>query len=130
MILRKKSSKCKLTFNSSEIYKCLSQNDNNKIVGMYKSTDEIQENLKEILPPHAQHIYMKAHNRALLQYQNPSTRRYGGSLTEVAHRVAWAAVKSKYVKDEKQGIWKPLPGVNEDEYEEEHEEDPLAQYQP
>ena len=73
---------------------------------------------------------MKAHNRALLQYQNPSTRRDGGSLTEVAHRVAWAAVKSKYLKDEKQGIWKPLPGVNEDEYEEEHEEDPLAQYQP
>jgi cation transport regulator len=100
--------------------------DKNIMQGMFKSTDDIPENLKELLPPHAQHIYMKSHNRALLEYQDPKKRKLGGSLTEVAHRVAWAAVKSKYYKDEKGGIWKPLPGVNQDEYEEEYEEDPQA----
>jgi cation transport regulator len=103
--------------------------DKNTMQGMYKSTEEIPKNLRELLPPHAQHIYMKSHNRALLQYQDPNTRRYGGTLTEVAHRVAWAAVKSKYYKDDREGIWKPLPGVNQDEYEEEYTEDPLAQYE-
>ena len=66
---------------------------------------------------------MKSHNRALEQYKDPSSRKYGGSLEEVAHKVAWNAVKSKYEKDDKTGQWKPLPGVKNDQYEEEYEED-------
>jgi cation transport regulator len=53
------------------------------------------------LPQHAQEIYKEAHANALQQYQNPEKRRGGKrqSVEEVAHKVAWAAVKKKYKKD-------------------------------
>jgi cation transport regulator len=90
-----------------------------------KSTDDIPDNLKEILPAHAQHIYMKSHNRAVQEYKDPKSRKYGGSLEEVAHRVAWSAVKSMYEKDEKSGKWKIKSGKTEKD-EPEYEEDPNA----
>jgi cation transport regulator len=54
------------------------------------------------LPEHAQEIYKEAHVNALKQYQKPEKRRGGKkeSAEQVAHKVAWAAVKKKY---EKQG---------------------------
>jgi cation transport regulator len=54
------------------------------------------------LPEHAQKIYREAHANALKQYQKPEKRRGGKkqSAEQVAHKVAWAAVKKKY---EKQG---------------------------
>lgn len=53
------------------------------------------------LPEHAQEIYKKAHANALKQYHKPEKRRGGRKQSvEVAHKVAWAAVKKKY---EKQG---------------------------
>jgi len=60
----------------------------------------------EDLPKHAKDIYRKAHNNALEQYKDPSKRRGRASLEEVAHKVAWAAVKKEYVKDRKTGEWK------------------------
>ena len=53
------------------------------------------------LPKHAQEIYKEAHANALQQYQKPEKRRGGKeqSVEEVAHKVAWAAVKKKYKKD-------------------------------
>ena len=52
------------------------------------------------LPEHAQEIYKKAHANALKQYQKPEKRRGGKrqSAEQVAHKVAWAAVKNKYEK--------------------------------
>jgi len=52
------------------------------------------------LPEHAQHIYKKTHDNAIEQYQNPDKRRGGKSESaeEVAHKVAWAAVKRDYKK--------------------------------
>ncbi len=52
------------------------------------------------LPEHAQHIYKKAHDNAIEQYQNPEKRRGGKSESaeEVAHKVSWAAVKREYIK--------------------------------
>jgi cation transport regulator len=52
------------------------------------------------LPEHAQHIYKKAHDNAIEQYQNPEKRRGGKSESaeEVAHKVSWAAVKRDYKK--------------------------------
>lgn len=49
----------------------------------------------DALPSHAQHIYTKAHSSALEQYKSPSKRRGGKrqSREQVAHKVAWAAVK-------------------------------------
>ena len=60
----------------------------------------------EDLPKHAKEIYRKAHNNALEQYKDPKKRRGRASLEEVAHKVAWAAVKKEYVKDKKTGEWK------------------------
>ena len=52
------------------------------------------------LPLHAQHIYKKAHANALEHYKNPKKRRGGKrvSAEQVAHKVAWSAVKNEYEK--------------------------------
>ena len=55
----------------------------------------------EQLPEHAQHIFKKAHAGAIKEYQDPEKRRGGKdeSDEEVAHKVAWSAVKREYKKD-------------------------------
>jgi cation transport regulator len=54
----------------------------------------------DTLPSHAQKIYSKAHKNALKQYASPSKRRGGKrqSKEQVAHKVAWSAVKKEYKK--------------------------------
>lgn len=54
----------------------------------------------DTLPSHAQHIYTKAHKNALKQYHSPSKRRGGKrqSKEQIAHKVAWSAVKKEYKK--------------------------------
>lgn len=49
----------------------------------------------DTLPSHAQHIYKRAHKSALSQYKSPTKRRGGKrqSREQVAHKVAWSAVK-------------------------------------
>ena len=61
----------------------------------------------DTLPSHAQKIYSKAHKNALKQYQSPSKRRGGKrqSKEQVAHKVAWSAVKKEYKK--KEDKWVP-----------------------
>ncbi len=61
----------------------------------------------DTLPSHAQKIYSKAHKNALKQYESPSKRRGGKrqSKEQVAHKVAWAAVKKEYKK--KDDKWVP-----------------------
>ncbi|HEX6645550.1 MAG TPA: ChaB family protein [Nitrososphaeraceae archaeon] len=70
---------------------------------------EEEENLSEStkkrideLPSHAQEIFKEAHSSALEQYKDPDKRRGGKkeSKEEVAHKVAWSAVKKKYKKGE------------------------------
>ena len=71
-----------------------------------QSTEDLPENVRHVLPKHAQEIYQEAHNNALEQYKDPKKRRGHASLEETAHKVAWAAVKEKYEKDEESGRWK------------------------
>ena len=54
----------------------------------------------DTLPSHAQKIYTKAHKNALKQYTSPSKRRGGKrqSKEQLAHKVAWSAVKKEYKK--------------------------------
>jgi cation transport regulator len=54
----------------------------------------------DTLPSHAQEIYLKAHKNAIRQYTSPSKRRGGKqqSKEQVAHKVAWSAVKKEYKK--------------------------------
>jgi cation transport regulator len=49
---------------------------------------------------------MKAFNSAWEQYDQPEERRGGASREETAHKVAWAAVKKDYQKDDRTGDWK------------------------
>lgn len=71
----------------------------------YKSKAELPENVKNVLPAHAQEIYMEAYNSAWEQYDQPEERRGDSSRDETAHRVAWAAVKNKYEKVDETGKW-------------------------
>lgn len=68
-----------------------------------KSTD-LPDDLKNILPEHAQHIYTEAFNSAYEQYDEPEERQKGRDREETAHAVAWSAVKQKYEKGE-DGKW-------------------------
>jgi len=49
---------------------------------------------------------MAAFNNAWDDYSRPEERRGGASREETAHRVARAAVKQEYEKDEGTGRWK------------------------
>ena len=69
-----------------------------------KSLMDLPKGVEE-LPNHAKEIYRKAHNNALEQYKDPRKRKGRASLEEVAHKVAWAAVKKEYEKDKKTGTW-------------------------
>ena len=72
----------------------------------YKTNADLPENVKNVLPEHAQEIYLEAFNSAWDQYDEPEERRDESSREETAHRVAWAAVKRKYQKDDESGAWK------------------------
>ena len=70
----------------------------------YRNIDELPENTRSSLPKHAQEIYLAAFNNAWENTGKPEDRRGDSSREEVAHKVAWAAVKQQY---EKEGdVWK------------------------
>jgi cation transport regulator len=62
----------------------------------YDKISDLPDSVKDNIPKHAQEIYRSAFNSAWEEYQHDEAR---------AHRVAWAAVKDKYQKDEKSGKW-------------------------
>ena len=66
----------------------------------FNTRDELPANVKSALEsvPHAQDIYKEAFNNAWDEYKDPEDRRDDVSREEVAHRVAWSAVKQKYEK--------------------------------
>lgn len=64
----------------------------------YRSIQDLPESVRDHVPKHAQEIYKEAFNSAWDQYADPDDRRGDASREEVAHRVAWAAVKEKYEK--------------------------------
>ncbi|GAB4515411.1 MAG: putative cation transport regulator ChaB [Anaerolineae bacterium] len=72
----------------------------------YKNLSDLPDNVRDNVPKHAQEIYLAAYNSAWEQYDEPEERRGDASREETAHRVAWAAVKNKYEKDESSGQWK------------------------
>ncbi len=73
----------------------------------YNTTSDLPESVREHLPAHAQKIFLEAYNSAWKEYDDPHKRRGSGSQEETAFRVAWAAVKNEYEKDEKTGQWQP-----------------------
>ena len=71
----------------------------------YPKRSDLPDGVKDNLPAHAQDIYKEAYNSAWDEYKDPDDRRDDASREEVSHRVAWAAVKRKYEKDEDSGKW-------------------------
>lgn len=72
----------------------------------YNRLSELPDSVKDNLPEHAQEIYKEAFNSAWDQYDEPEERRGDATREETAHRVAWAAVKRSYEKNESTGRWK------------------------
>jgi len=63
----------------------------------YRTVEELPESVRKHLPTRAQEIYMAAFNSSWEEYKHDDER---------AHRVAWAAVKHSYEKDELTGQWR------------------------
>jgi cation transport regulator len=64
---------------------------------------DLPKSVRDALPKHGQEIYRAAFNNAWDQYADPEDREGKDSREEVAHKVAWSAVKQKYEK--KDGAW-------------------------
>jgi cation transport regulator len=64
----------------------------------YKSSNELPDSVKNVLPKHAQDIYKEAFNSAWDEYKDPKDRRGDADREETAHKVAWSAVKNSYKK--------------------------------
>jgi cation transport regulator len=58
----------------------------------YLTNDDLPISVRSHLPEHGQHIYREAFNHAWQQYAGDPRQE------EIAHRVAWAAVKRAYMK--------------------------------
>jgi len=72
----------------------------------YKSISDLPENVRNVLPKHAQEIYLEAYNSAWEHYDQPEERRDNRTREETAHRVAWSTVKQKYEKNVSTGNWR------------------------
>ncbi len=64
----------------------------------YSNNSDLPDGVKNALPSHAQDIYREAYSSAYDQYKDSSKRDRNDSREEVAHKVAWNAVKQKYEK--------------------------------
>jgi cation transport regulator len=60
----------------------------------YATNDELPASVQAHLPLHAQDIFRSAFNNAWVTYAAHAPSR----IEEIAHRVAWAAVKRRYHK--------------------------------
>lgn len=60
----------------------------------YASNDDLPPAIRSHLPPHAQEIFRAAFNNAWKRYGERDPKRR----EEIAHRIAWSAVKRQYRK--------------------------------
>jgi len=84
------------------------KNDSSKEKEKKETISEATEKRIDQLPEHAQHIFKKAHDSSIKEYMDPDKRRGGKkeSAEEVAHKVAWAAVKKEYEKEDDKWVKK------------------------
>ncbi|WP_426700350.1 ChaB family protein [Rhodanobacter sp. Col0626] len=64
----------------------------------YQTVNELPASVRDHVPVHAQEIYKEAFNSAWDEYAEKNERRTEESREEIAHKVAWSAVKKKYSK--------------------------------
>lgn len=72
----------------------------------YNKVSDLPEDVRSVLPKHAQRIFKEAFNGAYDEYEDPKKRRTDDSREEVAFKVAWSAVKKGYEKGA-DGKWRP-----------------------
>lgn len=70
----------------------------------YDNRQSLPDAVTDNLPAHAQEIFKEAYNSAWDEYKDPDDRDGNDSREEVAFKVAWAAVKQSYEKNDK-GHW-------------------------
>ncbi|ABG42109.1 ChaB [Paraglaciecola sp. T6c] len=70
----------------------------------YDSHKDLPESVQNVLPPHAQDIYLAAFNNAWNEYKDPDDRHGKQGREEVSHKVAWSAVKQSFHKND-DGMW-------------------------
>lgn len=70
----------------------------------YKFNKDLPIFIQNHLPEQAQDIFRESYNKALEQYAEVKKHKTKESLEEVAHKVAWAAVKKKYVQKNQKWI--------------------------
>lgn len=70
----------------------------------YNTLNELPDQVRDNLPRHAQEIYKEAFNSAYDQYKDKDDRKGDDGREEVAHKVAWSAVKNSYKKSD-DGSW-------------------------
>jgi cation transport regulator len=75
-----------------------------------QQTNELPVSVREYLPAHAQEIFLAAYNSAWDEYVQSDNHRGGESREDAAFKVAWAAVKREYKKDERTGQRRPTAG--------------------
>lgn len=73
----------------------------------YTQIRDLPKAVRDNLPEHAQEIYLEAFNNAWTEYARPEERRGDESREEVAHKVAWSAVKQVYEKRNGKWVRKP-----------------------
>ena len=71
----------------------------------YARNNDLPPSVRSHLPARAQDIYREAFNNAWKEY----IAREPSRIEEIAHRVAWFAVKRKYRKDD--GEWVPISAI-------------------
>lgn len=71
----------------------------------YETIHDLPEAIQKHLPEHAKHIYQKAFNHAWEEYRDRESGT--ASREEIAHKVAWSAVKHKYRKNLQTSQWEP-----------------------
>jgi cation transport regulator len=72
----------------------------------YDDISKLPVPVRNNLPVHGQEIYLAPFNNAWEEYKGKEKRRSDTDREETVHRVAWAAGKSTYAKDEKNGKWR------------------------
>lgn len=72
----------------------------------FQHVRDLPTRVTDVLPSHAEEIFLAAFNSAWDQYDLPSERRGGDDRETVAFKVAWSAVKKAgYRKDPESGDW-------------------------
>jgi cation transport regulator len=69
----------------------------------YQSNADLPDRVRHSLPDHAQDIYRAAFNHAFAAHARDPRQE------EIAHRIAWAAVKRSYEKDGEYWVRKAEP---------------------